>query len=341
MEGVMSAMGFLERFRNVPVNAVIELTYRCNFKCSHCYIQKGDGNKKSELTFDEWVVVLGKIKKIGVLFLTFTGGEVFTRKDFIQLLIYASRIGFAIRVFTNGSFIDRRIAKKLSSLNILEIEMSIYGSEGKLNDRITRVPGSFENICSATQILVENNIKVNLKTPVMRDNISQLEEIHSFATSLGALHFFDMRITPCDDGDISPLTHRLNFEDISAVYKRIKRMRSSLMENDIKRKAVIEKDIVCNAGRNGFCISPDGGINPCVQIREKIGNALNDDLTYIWETSELLLFLRSLKRTALKGCSGCNYINTCPICPGLNYLENRDYLMVDKFTCHLGRGMNR
>lgn len=73
------------------VSALFEITPKCNFKCVHCYV----GNDRiisPILSFEEIIKIIDILYDNGILFLTFSGGDPFTRKDFkdiyINLLLY-------------------------------------------------------------------------------------------------------------------------------------------------------------------------------------------------------------------------------------------------------------
>jgi organic radical activating enzyme len=63
----------------------LELTYRCNFRCVHCY-NPTHGGGRSEMTTAEWVRALDQLAALGCYLITFTGGELFVRKDVVQIL---------------------------------------------------------------------------------------------------------------------------------------------------------------------------------------------------------------------------------------------------------------
>ena len=79
---------------NMPIEATLELTYRCNLKCIHCYVDCKD--LPDELTFDEWRDVLDQLKAAGFIYLLFTGGEIMVRPDFLDIASYARSCGFFI-----------------------------------------------------------------------------------------------------------------------------------------------------------------------------------------------------------------------------------------------------
>ena len=102
---------FKKESEKLPLDCSIEVTDHCNLNCKHCYIK--DNSKKGELSFDECCKIIDEIADAGCLWLTFTGGEPFTRKDFLDIYIYAKRRGMLIVIFTNGTLITPEIADKL------------------------------------------------------------------------------------------------------------------------------------------------------------------------------------------------------------------------------------
>ncbi len=60
----------------VPISVHLDVTYRCNERCVHCYLDHED---HGEMTTAEIKNVLDQLAEAGVFFLTFSGGEVFPR----------------------------------------------------------------------------------------------------------------------------------------------------------------------------------------------------------------------------------------------------------------------
>ncbi|PYU41972.1 MAG: heme d1 biosynthesis radical SAM protein NirJ, partial [Acidobacteria bacterium] len=66
-----------------PLSVHFDLTYRCNERCVHCYL---DHDNHGELTTAECLQVLDDLARSGALFLTFSGGEIFLRPDLYEIL---------------------------------------------------------------------------------------------------------------------------------------------------------------------------------------------------------------------------------------------------------------
>ena len=105
-----AAMSKDAREQKIPSRVMFELTYRCNFRCLHCYLSP---DKKKELNTKEVFLVLDQLKDAGTFHIGFTGGEPFLRRDLFQILDHAKKCGFRISLLTNGFLINRDNAKKL------------------------------------------------------------------------------------------------------------------------------------------------------------------------------------------------------------------------------------
>ncbi len=74
--------------RRVPLEASLEVTRRCPLECQHCYNNLAMGDlaaRNRELTKEEYFAILAELADMGVIWLLFTGGEIFARKDFLEI----------------------------------------------------------------------------------------------------------------------------------------------------------------------------------------------------------------------------------------------------------------
>jgi MoaA/NifB/PqqE/SkfB family radical SAM enzyme len=132
--------------QRVPVCGSLEITQRCNLKCTHCYSSLALGDKEarsSELTYDEHCRILDEITAAGCLWLLFTGGEIFARKDFLDIYTYAKQKGLIISLFTNGTLITPRVADYLVQWRPFAIEITLYGRTRETYERVTGISGSY------------------------------------------------------------------------------------------------------------------------------------------------------------------------------------------------------
>lgn len=321
----------------IPIRGFFELTYRCNLKCIHCYVAK---NTKRELNTKEVFAILGQLKKVGCLYLTFSGGEIFTRKDFFKIAGYARKLNFATILFTNGTLINKEIADKIKDIKPLLVEISLYGFKSTY-EKITQVKGSFDKTIMAVQLLKERGIKVLAKTPLMKHNVNEIWNLQRFVehklkifwcgTGAGPLLF------PCQDGDIRPFSCRLSDQEIK---KYIKEELREFMSTGVEYKAkkIEANKKICGLGAAAYSINPYGELNPCVQVRLKKNNNLkNRSFMEIWRRNKEIKKFRNLRIKDRKNCLGCKFIFYCSYCPASAFLETGSFFGKNPEFCRYAR----
>lgn len=315
----------------IPMHIHMELTYRCNLKCVHCYCV--EDKERQELSYREITGLLDQLVEEGGLFLTLTGGEVFTRGDFFDIAFYAKRKNFAIRVFTNGTLIDEAAADRLADLNPLSVEFSLYGTNADIHDGVTKVKGSFEKLRRTIDLMRERNIAIFLKTVVMKSNLKECEGLLRLGKELGAHSRFNFEIAPRNDGSKVPLEYRLNEDELfefalGDIPQRWEYIAPPSHSEAVKRQT-------CSPARNGCAISPYGDVHPCAQLLLPIGNVREKRFSEIWSSdSGILSYIRSIKTFSdLKGCADCQDLWLCRRCHGLAYLESGEIDAKYKLDC--------
>jgi len=149
------------------------LTNECNLQCPHCYMFAGL-RQKGELTTDEIKKALADYKDIGGNAVTFSGGEVTMRKDFLTILKYAYSVGLTSRILTNGVLWTESLITESAPL-IDSVQISIDGYSEESNSRI-RGKGNFDRAkrCIDLFLRLSSNVKVEMSiTPFFDELLKQ------------------------------------------------------------------------------------------------------------------------------------------------------------------------
>src|ERR1700722_5241974 len=166
--------------QRIPINGTIEVTRRCPLTCLHCYnnlpLQDLDA-RASELTYEEHCRILDEIVEAGCLWLLYTGGEIFARKDFLDIFTYAKRRGLLITLFTNGTLITPKIADYLTQYRPFGIEITLYGRTEETYERLTGVSGSYAKCLQGIKLLMERKLPLKLKTVAVTVNKHEIWEM--------------------------------------------------------------------------------------------------------------------------------------------------------------------
>ena len=73
---------------------------------------------------------------MGCLWLLYTGGEIFARRDFLDIYdLRQEEAACSITLFTNGTMITERIADHLAEWRPFAIEITLYGRTRETYER--------------------------------------------------------------------------------------------------------------------------------------------------------------------------------------------------------------
>ncbi|MGH9736246.1 MAG: radical SAM/SPASM domain-containing protein [Candidatus Acidiferrales bacterium] len=304
----------------VPLSAHLDLTYRCNERCDHCYLEHDD---KGEMTTAEIFSLLDQMAGAGVLFLTLSGGEPLMRRDLFDIIARARDLTFQIKLKTNAVMIREEQAKRLRALGVDKVQISVYSHRPEVHDAITRLPGSLKRTIGAIRFLRSQGLNVIVANVLMRYNLHDGPEVQKLARELDAKYTLDPTITPMMDGNTSVLQLRIGRDDLANV------LHNPDLVGDVDQfcapPAPVDEstmdDIPCSAGHTSCYISPYGDVYPCVQFPVPCGNVRSERFIDIWEHSSAMNDVRSIRSRDLPTCSNCAHVGTCTRCPGLAYME--------------------
>src|SRR5271154_7631012 len=202
--------------KRTPVEVSIEVTRRCPLECLHCYnnLPMNDAAAWSqELTLEEHRKLLDELVAAGCLWICYTGGEIFGRKDFLDIYTEAKKRGFLVTLFTNGTLITPKIADYLAEWRPFAVEITLYGATRQTYEALTQVPGSYDRCMRGIRLLLERGLPLKLKTVPTTINRHEVFEMKRLAEETFGVEFkFDSLINPRIDCSQSPLAVRLSPE---------------------------------------------------------------------------------------------------------------------------------
>jgi len=321
MSGLLQEMTVKALRLNIPLSVQLDLTYRCNERCVHCYL---DHNDKGEMTTAEIKHLLEEMAEAGVFILTLSGGEIFLRKDLFEILEYArQRLTFCVKLKTNAILIREREAARICELGVEAIQISIYSHRPEVHDGITLVPGSLKRSLDAIRFLKSQGLRVIMANVLMMQNLADYDGVRALAAELGVECTLDPTITPMMDGDRSVLSLGIHQQALRQVF------RDSALIGDVDEFCAIpakprdsELDSTpCSAGHTTCYVSPYGDVFPCVQFPLPTGNVRRQRFIDIWRHSDQMNEVRSIRMKDLPTCTACTHVGSCTRCPGLAFGE--------------------
>jgi MoaA/NifB/PqqE/SkfB family radical SAM enzyme len=165
MDRFEDRLGARARRARHPLSCLFALTPRCNLRCKFCYVAL-DPYQGPYLGTKQACDVLDVVERAGVLWLTLTGGEVFSRRDFPAIYEHALAKGFLVTIYTNATMVTESIAQLLADRPPFSVEVSIYGADAAHYESTTQIAGSFARFERGMARLQAAGVPLLMKCPI-------------------------------------------------------------------------------------------------------------------------------------------------------------------------------
>lgn len=265
--------------------------WKCNQKCTFCYAAGEELGKARELTTDEWIAAIEKLKSARVPMLTFTGGEPTLRADLCQLI--GSAKWFVTRLNTNGVLLTEELCAGLRAASLDSVQITLYSHCEEVHNALV---GSehFADTVRGIKNAVAAGLDVSINTPLCRKNADYTETL-AFIKSLGVRYVTVSGLICTGTAEKNHSDYDLSPEELFATVKAAKEYCSEAgLEIDFTSPGLIGSELLEGIGMNvpscGSCLSnmaiaPDGTVIPCqswLSGGSGLGNILRDDWSQIW-----------------------------------------------------------
>jgi MoaA/NifB/PqqE/SkfB family radical SAM enzyme len=148
------------------------ITYACDMKCQHCFANtlKKTGNEQL-MSVEQYNRVAKESMSLGCTYFGFQGGELFLRKEYLDIIkaVYPRRNRIAIT--TNGSYVNESIIKQLKGVGVDIINFSLDSGIAYEHDKFRGIEGAFQRIMDAIKITKKYRIRITINATVHHDNL--------------------------------------------------------------------------------------------------------------------------------------------------------------------------
>lgn len=317
---------YLEKhFKDKPhlASFQIELTSRCNERCVHCYIPHK--YKLYDITPELYYSVLEQLRDMNVLSITLSGGEPMLHPRFLEFLKAAQKYDFSVNVLSNLTLLNDEIVKAMRDTRLSSVQVSLYSMIPEHHDAITTLKGSFEKTKASILKLIENDIPLQISCPTMKGNKDDYADVLNWAHEHKVRAVTDYIMMAEYNHETENLANRLSLNEADKVISDIMQgdedYQNHILQPDFVEKAdalVHEPDRrLCGVGISSCCMVANGNVYPCAGWQEMVlGNVNDTPLKEIWEHSEKIQWLRSLKMRDLGNgeCCKCDKSSFCAPC---------------------------
>ena len=132
---------------NSPICLTWEWTYACDLQCVHCLSSSGRRDP-NELSTEQMKAVVDQLAEMQVFYVNIGGGEPMLRPDFFEIVEYCVAKGVGVKFSTNGGRINAENAKRLASMDYVDIQISLDGADAITNDAV-RGEGTYARVRTA------------------------------------------------------------------------------------------------------------------------------------------------------------------------------------------------
>ena len=334
-------------FLFTPTHATIELTFRCNLLCSMCSVRKqGDDEDRMELSFDQICRVVNNLCDMGVKSIRLIGAEPLIRKDVIGIIKHIKSKNIVCDLATNGTLINKQMAKELVNSKIDQITLSI-DAPNELHDKVRGVKGAFKKVIEALQYLSfekkrekSSTPRVNVRTTIssINSNIESLRAMVRFIEKnrIELFSFGLIRETPLDvvnktlfKGKIIgttrflPESDSLLVNELSLVKMKKEAEEDPSLKNYLGMINYLSYDHLlkgtvpirkCYQTHTVILINPYGDVIPCSNLDRYIfGNVLNESIVNIWKNPAHRELTDHLEKRFFPICDYCCHIQYTPL----------------------------
>lgn len=328
-------LSLLDRFRArsvkraIPLQASIELTYRCNERCTHCYIEDFKDNPKKTLSKEQWFKVLSELRDAGTLYLILMGGEAMLNPHFWDVAQKASEMSFHVSMISNGIKIkDLQVAQRLAQVGVSVVTFSVYSLDEAVHDKMTSVRGSLQKTLRAVELCEEAGVVPSINSLLTEANAPGIFDLYEWCEKKGYDFKVDPTVTPKLNGDLGPTQYRATKETLLWFYReRARRWERSRPAASGESK----ENFVCNAAKGKCAVNPYGELLPCIEIREPMGSLVTSPFSEVWR-NPIVDKWRNMKIGQLENLGDLQTYNFCDNCPGMNQHENGNAKKINSYS---------
>ncbi len=163
-----------------PLVANYYLTYRCNARCHFCDIWALDPGKEAD--FDTIEHNLEDLKRLGVKYVDFTGGEPLLRTDVGQIYQTAKQLGFYTSMTTNTILYLKKAHEVRGLVDFLNF--SLDGPDAETHDH-SRGVKIFDNLVESVKLALDLGEYPVLNHTVTAQNYERIHEVAELGARLG------------------------------------------------------------------------------------------------------------------------------------------------------------
>lgn len=344
-----------------PSSLIWNITNRCNLLCNHCYMAADGHELPNQLSDEECMDLVARLKEAKVPVVFLSGGEPFMRDNFWEILKAVHEAGVRPTISTNCTFINEEVADRLAQNGVRWVATSMYGPR-EFHDNMVGVPGTYDKVIDAIKILRRHDVGVVLKTALTRDTWHHIFDIIQMCKDLdcGMIYICDLITSGRSEGeedmrvtdaqwrelldfiaeDMQDPDNHLDY-DIGAIPSSIPYIANRFIEQgrDVSKGLDrLQMFSACPVGKGHMTINSQGGVMACQFAQDwTVGNIRDISVR---EATERLGKIDTMESKGICAPENCDYSSICRGCRVKAWQRTGDP-MAEDITCLLHEGSER
>lgn len=268
------------------------LSYNCNMRCKHCFVDKQQDN----LNINKLKEAIDYLDQQGLFFVIYTFGEPLLAKEFWNIAKFVSSKNIVQTIMTNGYLINTKIITKLKSHGINNIYISLDSIDEIKHDQNRNLKGSYKKAIKSIKLLVDNDFNVGIAVTINDSNILDMEKFLNVAKEIGVKNISFLRQR--NNGRLINLKYMKEYEEfykkficgkkeINALFHdpTLLKITKELYQQEKIDRNTYEKYMDMNMChyKSTISIEPNGNVKHCNLISDKLGNLNEESIKKIIE----------------------------------------------------------
>jgi MoaA/NifB/PqqE/SkfB family radical SAM enzyme len=301
-----------------PLSVDLEITRKCGRKCDYCAYNSGPMvDVSNELSTQQWFSILEDLSEIGVLVIEFTGGDIMTRSDAIDIIVQAEKLGFFYLLTSDLTSLSQNFLNVLPNLKgLIGLQTTIDGHTPEVHDQL-RGHGAFNRLTYSIQVLREMSVPILGGIIINRGNAKYIADILEFCIQIGINAVQTAALYPSGRG--SSLVEAVPDNELLGIASRtfasyvFRGLVTPSVANFYYLKDEFNSDpntfnhmqnmvYMAQAGYDSVRVSPHGACYSSIKFEgtqfESLGNITATNMRHLWVKSPLLRSLRQIKELA-------------------------------------------
>lgn len=332
-----------------------EITSKCNLKCVHCRSASGIHSAVGDFTLEKAKKFIDDLTQWASPVIVLTGGEPLMREDVFDIAAYGTSKGLRMAMATNGVLVNDDVCEKIKASGIRIVSLSLDGATAAVHDDFRQQEGSFQAVLNAAEYFRKHGIPFIINSSFAKRNQADIVATYRLAKSLHPKAWYMFLIVPTGRGEelMKELISKEDYEEILNWHYEMERDEEDILVRptcapqyyriwaDRSKEEGKDKDRRnltfgtgggkgCIAGQSILLVNSKGDVLPCSYFPVAAGNVFEQPLKEIWETSKLMLDMRSFKDYEGK-CGVCKHLGVCGGCRARAYAVTGDYMAEEPF----------